>query len=420
MTIFLLSPEKMKKICTSSGIIAILMFSSVSVSGQVSVKNSSFKGRESVTLENNLMRITMLTGGGYIGEIRLKSSDKTKSVNPMRVPHYKTIDPQDYIPAQHDLLYGAGSDQKVMAGYMGHFLCFPYVGGMNSDYERELGFQAHGEAAVVKWNIGQMESDSNKASFHTTAFLPLSSYKILRSLTLYSGKPVVLVREEVENIEGFDRPFQWVQHITFGDPFIGFRKTFVDAPVCRIAFSMNEDDPQNSNTVHWPVAKITGGDSINEGVFNMDKGEGIYQAWLMDPARKNTWFTLYNSDSNVLIGYVFQKEWNPWIGDWRENGSKKHTPWNGEAVAWGLLVGTSPFTPGVRKSIEEGPIFDTPTYRWIGAKQKIEQSYLVFITAIENGYKGVANLRLEEGAIILEEKETGKEIMIPNGFTFVE
>ena len=58
------------------------------------------------------------------------------------------------------------------------------------------------------------------------------------------------------------------------------------------------------------------GDLINAGVFNMEKGDGTYRAWLMDTDRTHSWFTMYNKGYKFLIGYVFSKELNPWIGDW--------------------------------------------------------------------------------------------------------
>ena len=393
-------------------VMTLVFLSGIKAYGQTSITKSKLHGREAYTLENEKIRISMLTGGGYFGEIRLISSDPLKSVNPMRVPHYATIDPQDYEPNEHDLLYGDGGDCKVMAGYMGHFLCFPYVGGANSKLERNLGFATHGEAAVVKWNLENKQNTDKEARLRISADLPLSSYKVRRLITLVSGQTVIKVEEEVENLAGFDRPFQWVQHVTFGNPFISFGKTFVDAPVSRIAFSAQKDDPSNQNSVQWPLVKTAGGELLNAGVFNMQKGEGTYRDWLMDQERTHTWFTMYNKDYNVLIGYVFPKEQNPWIGDWQENGMKKHMPWNGEAVAWGLLVGTSPFTSGVRQSIERGPVFDTKTYGWIGAKEKLKQSYLIFMTEIENDFMGVDELRIEKGTIYLVEKETAKQIRV--------
>lgn len=393
-------------------------FSLPKVSGQVSVTKTKFHGRDAYALENDRMRLSVLTGGGYIAEARLKSSDGKEMINPMRVPHYQTIDPQDYNPMKHDSLYGVRGDRILMAGYMGHFLCFPYLGGTNSKFEQELGFGAHGEAVYVKWDIEQRASDGHKAGILSSANLPLSRYHVSRNLTMYNGHPVVLVEEEIENLEGFDRPYQWVQHITFGNPFIDFGKTFVDAPVSRIAFNENKDDSSNINTVQWPMVKTITGNSFDVGLFNTDKEEGFYRAWFMDPERTHTWFTMYNKEFSLLIGYIFSKEENPWIGDWQENGFKKHAPWDGKAVAWGLEVGTSPFTSGVKRSIERGPIFETRTYRWIGAKEKKKQSYMIFLLEIDDNFKGVEELKLEEGAIVLIENETAKQIRIASNFPF--
>ena len=400
---------------------AVLFFISISatisihtVSGQVSVTKSEFLGRESYTLQNNSMRISMLTGGGYIAEVRLLSSEGQESVNPMFMPHYKTIDPHNYNPESHQDLYGLGKNAKLMAGYMGHYLCFPYFGGAVPSVEEELGYSTHGEAYTVKYEVEQKKEDDG-AVLTASAELPLTKYAINRSLTLLPGQSVVLVEEVVENLETFDRPYHWVQHVTFGKPFIEYGKTMVDAPVSRIAFSPKNDDPSNLNTVQWPIVRTEAGDNINAGVFSSDKGEGGYRALLMDPEREYSWFTMYNIDLNLLVGYIFSKDENPWIGDWQENQRSQSLPRNGKTVAWGLEVGTTPFGGGI-KSIEQEKVFDTKTYGWIGAKEKKKQSYLIFLLEINESFKGVKDLKLEQGAIILVEKESAKQIPVAHGF----
>ena len=384
------------------------------ISGQVSAKKSEFLGRESYTLQNSSMRISMLTGGGYIAEVRLLSNGGQESVNPMFMPHYKTIDPNNYNPDRHQDLYGLGRNAKLMAGYMGHYLCFPYFGGAISSAEEELGYSTHGEAYTVKYKVEE-KTVNGGAMVTASAVLPLTKYAINRSLTLFPGQSVVLVEEEVENLESFDRPYHWVQHITFGKPFIEHGKTMVDAPVSRIAFSPENDNPSNSNRVQWPIVMTEAGDTINAGVFGSDKGEGGYRAWLMDPEREYSWFTMYNKDLNLLVGYIFSKDENPWIGDWQENQRSQSLPRNGKTVAWGLEVGTTPFGAGI-KSIEQETVFDTKTYRWIGAKEKKKQSYLIFLLEIDEGFKGVKDLKLEKGAIILVERVSAKQIPVANSF----
>ena len=387
-----------------------------SVYGQLSLTKTKLEGREAYTLQNDKMRISMLTGGGYIAELSLISSDQKESINPLFIPHYKTIDPHIYNAEQHGDLYTTGINGKLMAGYMGHYLCFPYFGRPNSEFEEKTGSSLHGEAYTVKYELETALKDES-AVIRASAILPSTKYSISRSITLLQGQSVALVEEVIENQESFDRPYQYVQHVTFGKPFVEYGKTFVDAPVSRIAFSRQKDDPLNSSTVQWPIIRTNEGDEINAGVFGSEKGEGAYRAWFMDPGRDFSWFTMYNKDFNLLVGYVFEKDENPWIGDWQENQRDRSLPRNGNVVAWGLEVGTTPFGSGIKQSIDRGPIFETATYRWIGAKEKKKQSYLVFLMEINDSFKGVKELKLEEGAIILTEKESAQQIRIANSFS---
>ncbi|MEQ8556498.1 MAG: hypothetical protein RIC06_25920 [Cyclobacteriaceae bacterium] len=395
---------------------AILMVTAVC--GQVTLTKTSFKGREAYALQNDNIRITMLTGGGYIGELNLLSLDQKESINPLFTPHYETIDPHDYDTEKHGNLYGTGVNAKLMAGYMGHYICFPYFGRPNSDFEEESGSGTHGEAYTVKYEV-EKELKTESAIVRASAILPLTKYSINRTITLLQGQSVVLVEEDIENLENFDRPYQWVQHVTFGKPFVEYGKTFVDAPVSRIAFNQDENDP-NSQTVSWPFVRTENGDEINAGVFSADRGEGGYRAWFIEPEEKYTWFTMYNKDLKLLVGYVFEKDGNPWIGDWMENQRDQKIPRNGKVVAWGLEVGTTPFGSGIRRVIDRGPIYNTETYDWVGAKEKKKQAYMIFLLEIDKSFKGVKSLKLEKGNIILTEKETEMETRIAHGFSFLK
>jgi hypothetical protein len=384
------------------------------VYAQVSVTKSEFHGRESYSLQNSSVRVSVLTGGSYIAELTLISSSGREMVNPMFIPHYSTIDPHNYNLESHQDLYGIGRNAKLMAGYMGHYLCFPYFGGSVTSAEEELGYSTHGEAYTVKYEVEErMEEDA--AVISATAELPLTKYAVSRSFTLLPEQSVVLVEEEIQNLENFDRPYHWVQHVTFGKPFIEYGKTKVDAPVTKIAFSANKDDPSNRNSVQWPNVSTESGETINSGIFSSDKGEGGYRAWLMDSEREYTWFTMYHTELDLLVGYIFSKDENPWIGDWQENQRSQVMPRSGKTVAWGLEVGTTPFGGGV-SSIEREPVFGTKTFRLIGAKEKKKQSYLIFLMEIEDGFKGVKHLKLEKGAIRLEEKHSGRQMVVTHGF----
>jgi hypothetical protein len=70
-------------------------------------------------------------------------------------------------------------------------------------------------------------------------------------------------------------------------------------------------------------------------------------------------------------------------------------------VARGIEFGSSPVDEGLRKSVERGSLLDTPSYRWIGAHQRIKQEFTVFLSEIPDGFAGVTDARFEHGVPIV-------------------
>jgi len=58
--------------------------------------------------------------------------------------------------------------------------------------------------------------------------------------------------------------------------------------------------------------------------------------------------------------------------------------------------------------LESGAVPAVDTYSWIQAGQRRTQSYAFFLAEIPLGFKGVADLRTEDGRIVIVERETGK------------
>ena len=119
----------------ASGAAALLGMAATLFGQSASFHEDTLHGRRAFVLENGRMRLSTLPGGGFIGEVRFLSDDPKKSVNPMRVPHYQTIDPFTYDVAKHGDLYGTGIQRRLMSGYMGHFFVPPvrreFAGGVS-------------------------------------------------------------------------------------------------------------------------------------------------------------------------------------------------------------------------------------------------------------------------------------------------
>lgn len=373
-----------------------------------SFHEDQFNGRRAFVLENPQMRVSTLPGGGFIGEIRFKSENPKKSINPLRVPHYQTIDPYKYDVARDGDLYGTGIQRRLMSGYMGHFLCFPHFAASSAaEFRQDYG--QHGEALAVEWKLQQVETHEKEVTLRYGADLPMTRFRVERAITLPADETVGYVEETVDNLEVFDRPVQWVQHVTFGPPFLELDKTFADASVAKV---VSRRGREMSAEATWPRLQDASGASIDLRVFS---GHG--NTWLMDRSGPHVWFTMYNSEYPVLIGYIFESASNPWVFDWQENQTVTEKPWNGKVIARAICIGDSTIS-GLRNAVTRGSALGVPVYSWIEARQRRTQRYAFFLAEIPLGYKGVAALSIQNGQIILTERETGKTITVKSARTW--
>jgi hypothetical protein len=357
-------------------------------------------GRRAFILENGRMRMATLPGGGFIGEIRLVSDDPKKSVNPMRVPHYPTIDPYAYDVAKHGALYGTDIQRRLMSGYMGDFLCFPHF-GPSSAAEFALDLGQHGEALAVEWKRESVDTRPDAVTLAYAADLPKTQYRVSRRITLPAGETVAYVEETVENLAQFDRSYQSVRHVTFGPPFLELNKTFVDAPVAKSAVRAGQVYEEGG----WPVAQ-----SRDLRAFTGQTG-----MWLLDRTQPKVWFTIYSTEYSVLLGYILPAGPHPWVLDWQENQRAKQKPWDGKVVARAVCIGDSPFAQGLAQAVRTGSLFGAPAYSWMGAREKKTQNYVIFLAEIPQGFRGVADVRTGVGEIQVQERETGRVIRVKGG-----
>jgi hypothetical protein len=375
-----------------------------------------FHGRSAYVLENGKIRISALRGGGHIAEVRFKSEDAQKNVNPMRVPHYQTIEPYAYDPSQHDALYGADSHRWLSAGYMGHFVCFPAFGPPSSPEEIKNSLGNHGEAPIVEWKqIGKPESDKSAIRFRYGADLTKTQYRIERTLTLPADESVLYVEEWVENLVPYDRPVNWVQHATFGPPFTAPGKSFLDlsgtkGQVAGGAAATSSLKP--TSPLDWPDGSGPDGQKVSLRPFQPKPNAGTYFAVLMDQKRPVNFFSMYNSDYSVLIGYLFRTVDSPWIGDFQENLRMQTKPWDGKTITRGIEFGTTPFAEGLRRSVERGSMFGVPTYRWIGGRERLKSVFAVFLAEIPKDFAGVEDVVVEADTIRIRERESKREIKL--------
>jgi hypothetical protein len=301
-----------------------------------------YRGRRATSIENELVRVTVLHEGGHIAEIL----DKQSGVNPLWTPPWESIEPSTYDLRTHPE-YGADSESKLLSGIMGHNLCMDIFGGTSAE-EAAAGLTVHGEASVAAYEVTAADGElTQRARF------PQSQLQLERHIAL-AGR-VVEVVEAVENESATDRPIAWTEHVTLGPPFLEKGATQFRAPVAK-------------------------SEVLQEGVGDLQlytdaPVSGGFTTHLMDPSRDTAYFVAWSPRSQVALGYVWRRADFPWLGVWEENYGRMSAPWNGRALTRGMEFGASPMPETRRQMIERGSLFGVPAFRWIPARTRVEVRY---------------------------------------------
>ena len=385
-------------------VFALCLFALPLYAQPLKITEEKFQNRHAYVLSNGIVRASILKGGGHIAELRFVTGPEARQVNPFRIPHYPTIEPYEYNAAQHDALYGDTPHKILHSGYMGHLLCFPFYGPVSSDEEARNGLGNHGEAPVVEWRLVRQVYTPDAITIDVEAELRRTHFRVGRTITLARGAAGLQVDEWVENLLPFDRPVNWMQHATFGQPFVEPGQTFLDMDATR-------GDAAALGEHAWPRMKTPAGE-IDARPMVAEPKSGRYTAWLLNPQNQEHWFTLYNPKFPVLIGYTFPAADNPWVGDWQENQRNTTLPWSGKAVARGIEFGSTPYAEGLRKSIERATLLGAKTFRWIGGYQRVHTQFTVWLAGLPPDFKGTAQVRRTPEGFSIRESGTIRNLPV--------
>jgi hypothetical protein len=335
---------------------------------------TEYRGRRAVRLENDRVRVTLTIEGGHVAEVL----DKSTGVNPLWTPPWPSIEPSTYRPEKHQN-YGEGSEAKLLAGIMGHNLCLNLFGGPSAE-EAAAGVTVHGEASIAAYDA-QVEG----GTLTMRATLAYAQLSIERRVRLDGDS--VQFTETVENLNAFDQPIAWTQHVTLGDPFLAHGKTRFDLTATRSKTYESEfgDLYPGGTEFDWPYAPGLDGERIDLRVYPDRAESSGFTAHLMDPKQEHVSFGAYSPESGVMFGYKWRRADFPWCGIWEENHSRKQAPWNGKTVARGFEFGVSPMPETRRAMIDRGSLFGVPGFRWLPAKTRITAAYQARIIQPKSG-----------------------------------
>jgi len=344
-----------------------------------------------VLLSNNKIELTVVPEGGAMAQIVLK--DDKEKINPLWNP---------YAIARQ-----AGVARPTNF-YRGHFVCVDGFGPSSTE-ERDAGLNMHGEAHAKPWELRSFRKEGGTTSAAFSVNLPLAQESFTRTFHVVDGENIVWIESELTNLLAFDRPVFWGEHATVSAPFLEPGKVAVDMPVSKSKTKAYQPAPvrrlQSFVDFTWPMAPTLDGKMFDVRTAPMTPGTTDHTTSLIDPARRLAYITALHLEKKLMIGWVFRREEYPWVQTWLSYPGANR-------MARGLEFATQPFDLTRAEVLASGPLFDSPVFRIARAKSKIGSSFLMFYTAVPDGFQKVDDVQLAGGKLVIEDRTAKKVIAL--------
>ena len=298
-----------------------------------------------------------------------------------------------YLPQFHEI---PENNQKG-APFKGHFLCLGRWGAP-TDGEILAGVPHNGQSSNEKWEILSFDNE-RKAELQSIA--PLDYTTLHRSMILDERQAVFKITDRITSIATAGRLFNVVQHVTVGPPFLS-ESTIVDCNAGK-GFMQHLSYPAPERYEYeWPAATV---DSVGLHI-DLTKSDETF-SYVSTHLMKDCigWVTAFSPESGLMLGYIWKTEEYPWLNIW-------HQRKNDKLWAKGLEFGTT----GVGRPYQDLLAADTRfhgmnSFIYLDAKEVISKSFICFLLKIPADFAGVESVSLNDGKIIIIEKQTnGKNI----------
>jgi hypothetical protein len=387
----------------------------------------TFEGQPAVVLSNDKLEVIITTLGSTLASIVV--ADDPDKLNPLWNPVRLARDQ---------------GRQMNFSGSAGHFVCVDGF-GPPSDEERAAGIPMHGEAHEAHYET-LTTNEANGSAVTLTAKLPIVQEMFTRTFHIVNGENVVYVDSQLENLLGFDRPVNWGEHATIMAPFLQPNVTSIYLSGTR---SQNRNylldqgrgsaprsggpnaggrgasapaagqNPQAGRgggvgqqrrlipgqDFTWPMAPGLDGKPVDLSSAPEDAHFLDHATTLLDPTRALEWVAALNTSRRMVYGYVFRREDYPWLQHW------DNYP-NSAQLVRGMEFATQPYDVSHRNAVDMHSLFDTPVYRWLPAKSKIESHFLLYYARVPEGFGRVDDVRLENGRLIIEDRSAKKQTVL--------
>lgn len=276
-----------------------------------------FKGLRTITLQNDLLRISILADKGTdIFEFLYKPLDVDfmwRSPNGVR-------NPATFVPTTHhaksaffDFHEGGWQD------------CIP-SGGQPVEY-KGIPFGLHGETPTIPWEYQIIEDTPERVAVKFWVRTYRTPFYIEKELALERGKAVLFTKERVLNEGRMTMDLMWGQHPALGAPFIDDNCT-IDLPGARVhCTSLTSNTRFVEGEYDWPLVPGRDGGLIDLRQVATAEADTFDTVLLSDLTEG--WYAVTNTAQEVGFGMAWPLEVFPALWFWQAYGGAYIPPWYG-------------------------------------------------------------------------------------------
>ena len=288
-----------------------------------------YLGYEAITLENEMLRATLLPG---------KGSDVIEFL-------YKPLD-VDFMWASRPGLQPAGAVKAASPGSA--FLDF-YPGGWQEilpnfgepcEY-RGCTLGLHDEVSLLPWNVTVVEDHLEVVSVLLEVHCLRTPFQVRKTLTLRSGSEL-LIEEELTNDSNEVMDCTWGHHPAIGAPFLD-EKCRIVLPPCRVKTQQEYVSPnsrlEKGQDCEWPMVAARNGGIVDLSRVPPMGARSHDMAYLY--GLKQGWYVVFHDGRKVGFSLSWDANTFKYLWFWQVYGGWHGYPWYGTSYNIGLEPCTS-------------------------------------------------------------------------------
>jgi hypothetical protein len=326
-----------------------------------------FKGMRTLTLENELVRISLLLDKGTdIVEFLHKPSDTDFL---WHAPWASRL-PAAHVPTSPR---PEGTFLDVYEGGWTEVLPTAIAGSHLGAYFGDMG-----EASLLPWEYEIVTDRPDCLVVRLEVELARLPLRVEKTLTLERGRPVLRIDEQLVNLSEVPLEVMWGQHPTFGAPFLG-PDCVVDVPACQAYTQSYGEYPRlrQGGPQAWPYAQALDGTLLD--LSRTAPPESRTEDMLYLGQLEEGWYAFTDTARQVGFGMRWDVNVFPYLWYWQCFCGPNPQPFFGRAYAVGIEPWT---TPPIRleQAIQEG------TSLKLGGHQTVQAHFLAV------AYRGVSRV----------------------------